>query len=793
MRINFLCVGKILSVLLLVCALFLLVLPQAQAQTGFPLYSWGTIAQLGRPVGDGLGNNPPPNDLPGRVGQYYWISSATSLGGSLAVRSDGRLFALEDDGMTQLGSESSWVQISARASTRIALNRDGQIFRFIAGSSPAAQIPGSEGQRWVYVMAGNNQVYAINEDGELWSRGYGNNPSAADISSLGRGSLTAAEYTTFARVTVPPNDSSCDLEWKSISVGAMFVVAVTECGKLWSWGQTGSDRLGRPHEGTDPFGNAATANNVPGRVGRSTTCVGFNENWVAVGSVNDAAAAINQQGYLYTWGYTGHGRLGRPSGGANVAAGTPGRVFVQRANGSVVNFVSIHGGNQHFLAFTTAFELYGWGWNSSGQLGLGNNNVSPPAPALVIQTYGFSDAARGGGSTSLMLMRTVPAAGEFDLTKALQKPYGTPRPGPLTFEFNMVAHSFNNDTDPAIINANFPTTPIDSRDITRTITINAASESELIVDAAGNIVELTSSTDILEDIEFTRRGVYSWIISEEPVTDPAVNLPSNVVFSQAQYEFRVYVRQQSGADIFYIYAITVHRIQDWCGDPLVPPVKIGMNDEAEITFTNRYTRLTSANQHLNVHKYIEGLFANTDETFSFTATLNRHPLCTLGPITARVFNQNNVEVATHSFTAANPTVANITLSHNWRLVFDPVTIGSSFVVIEAPCPVHIARVRVYSHAHPTVPQLLTNNEPDQARTTNTHIIGANTNAANFINAHQHVQPVGLVLGDGAAPFIIIGAGVMFAALLATKSRKRIEEIESIEPLGDERQGVDSNP
>ena len=244
----------------------------------------------------------------------------------------------------------------------------------------------------------------------------------------------------------------------------------------------------------------------------------------------------------------------------------------------------------------------------------------------------------------------------------------------------------------------------------------------------------------------------------------------------------MYVRQEpSQFGKFYIYAITVHRLRNADGTtPTNGRQKVGMNDEAEITFVNRYTRLTGANQHLNVTKYIEGNFANTDETFSFTATLTRHSFCQIGatPIVARVFNQNNVEVATHNFTIANPTVANITLSHNWRLVFDPVTIGSSFVIIEAACPAHIARVRVYSHAHPTVPQLLENTVVNQPRTTNTHIIGANTNAANFINAHQPVQPVGLVMGN--APYaLVVAAGMMLAVLFATKARKRIEDMPAV--------------
>ena len=741
---------------MLLTAFLLTFTAQAQAQA-FPVYSWGNNSngQLGHGITGGSSHTPTRIDF-----ENDWVFASTASGGSFAINASGELFAWGGNSSnmgqgisilparlntpTQIGTASNWEMVSSRGTVAAAINSDGQLYTWGAGGggilghggTANESTPRRVGNRtdWAYVSVGvqgtARSMMALTTGGALYA--WGTQPN-----------------TVPGGVSHEPTRVGTASNWTALSNAGSFALVINSEGHLFAWGNGDDGRLGQGDNG-----NRTT----PTRIGNAA-------NWREISTTNGAAAAINTEGELWTWGSTTSGQIGRPV--SVVPQNLPGRV------GEASNWVSVHGGNTHFLAFNEASELWAWGSNGNSQLGIGVSGGSKSAPEFAVQTYGFSSAARGGGSHSLMIMTTVPAVGQLDLTKTLEKPYGTPRPEPLTFSFSMLAKSFNDDPNPVIINDRFPA---GTTELTRTITIDDASTSSTISVPTGNIVSLTESTNILAGIEFDRSGVYSWIISEKPVTDPAVNPPSKVAFSQAQYELRVYVRFRTTAlgDEYYVYAVTVHRLRDENGVVEDPPIKIGMNDEAEITFTNRYTRLTSTNQHLNVHKYIEGQFANLQETFTFTATLNKHSLCTLDAITARVFNQNNVEVATHTFTATNPTVANITLSHNWRIVFDPITIGSSFEIEEDACPLHIASVRVYSHAHPTTPQLLTNSEPNQPKTTNTHIIGANTNAANFRNAHQYTPPTGLIMGN--APYALFcGAGLMFVVTFVSKARKRIED------------------
>ena len=784
LKLNRVLLKRAVATLLIACVVLVLsaapifgAVSQAQAQRGFPLYTWGIndAGQLGR-VPDA--SNPADEPVRMEHGGTGWVDSAAASGGSFALSSQGYLYswgnAWTSAQMAQgahpspgtgnilfperVGNRSDWREVFARGNNMAAISTAGHLYTWgnnasnVLGRTGAANIPGrvSIERNWAQFATGNSSSFAITTGGTLYSWGAGTGGVLGQGDTTARSVPTRIEnrYCSVAGLYPSPSD------WKHVATNGSSVLAITTGGALYAWGNNVTGQLG--------IGETGGNRHVPTRVGARN-------DWADIAKSSSSAAVISNAGNLYTFGSSAAGRLGNggvPAGNVN----TPAQI------GSGTTWAAVMGSGNHFMAFTTGGALYAWGDNAHGQLGIGETGGNRNVPTFVAQTFGRAETPRGGGLHSNMLMRLVPAEGDFYLTKALQKPYGTPRPT-LTFSFSMVANSFNNNPDSAAIDANFPISPtLDSRNITRTITIGDTSASNMVTTPAGNIVELTSSIDLLEDIVFERRGVYSWIISELPITNPAVTAPSSVVFSQAQYELRVYVRQRDViGEEFYIYAITLHRLRDENGVVLNPPVKVGMNDEAELSFTNTYTRRTAANQHLNVHKYIEGLFADLSETFTFTATINRTALCTANTINARIY-RGTTFVETITFTFGQPR-ANITLGHNYRLVFDPLVIGSTFEVVEAACPLHIASVRVYSHAHPTTPLLLENTLPDQPRTTNTHIVGANTNAANFRNVHQFSPPTGLFLGTSTYIVMpLFAAGIITAASLAAKARRRIEDM-----------------
>jgi alpha-tubulin suppressor-like RCC1 family protein len=163
--------------------------------------------------------------------------------------------------------------------------------------------------------------------------------------------------------------------WRSVSAGIYTGFAIRDDGSLWGWG-------------TDAIGNGSvTVQSVPVQVGSSSA-------WNHVSVSYDYVLATQSDGSLWSWG-TGstEGELGL--GDTNERL-TPTRV------GDASDWVSLPS-----ALFVTSFatdasgESFGWGYNSSGQAGVGD--VTNP----------LSPASLGTGWQSI--------TNAFDLTVALRR------------------------------------------------------------------------------------------------------------------------------------------------------------------------------------------------------------------------------------------------------------------------------------------------------------------------------------------------------------------------------------
>ncbi|MCL2379755.1 MAG: hypothetical protein FWC81_03080, partial [Coriobacteriia bacterium] len=582
---------------------------------GFPLYTWGNTAN-GR-----LGRTPTaeyPANRPARMGDGLWIASSTAASGAYAINASGHLYAWgaawSADQMGQgginpgvpegtpmrIGTANNWVQVSGVANGVSAINSAGHLYTWGANStSPtgfvSVNVPTRVGDRdnWIHVVrvgGSGNTNFAINDQGHLYSWGTGN--------ALGREVTAAAPAHLPGRV----GDRS---DWINVDGSSTLGVGVTEDGEIYSWGTN-----------TNGLGRAVTVEAPANRPGR----VGDRSDWVEmVTSFTINVAAINEAGELWTWGEdAANGQLGRPAT-AEAPANRPGRV------GTASNWVTVAGGNSHFLAINTAGELWGWGNNSNGQVGDGTS-VNRLAPEFVVQTTQASHAARGSGTHSMMLIRTTPAEGEGMLTKNLDMPYGTPTPD-LNFTFIVAAHSFNGNTAQANL---LPTIP------NRVVSINNTSESG----TSAGITTLTGEIDVLAGILFSQSGVFSYTVTEQQNTSGATS-PSTVTYSQAQYRLNIYVQQdfEAPGEVFEIVAITVYRHINDNGTAVAPPEK----DLNGLIFTNQYRRTTSGTTEypggLRLTKTVAGEFADRTTPFDFDVTLTRTAMCPpTSNFQARIYN-----------------------------------------------------------------------------------------------------------------------------------------------------------
>jgi len=723
--------------------------PQAEAApvSGMPMYSWGSATMIGRPT------TPVPANRPGQVGTAEnWISSATSSGGSFAVNSDGELFgwgaAWTADQMgqganpnpgsgtitapTRIGTADNWVQVSARTNNAIALNDQGHIYTWGAtaglGRDGLANRPVRIGtaNNWVEaITAGTSVTFAINDQGHLYTWG-----STAD--QVGRDTSSAPLNR--------PGRVGDRTDWITASGGNGNSVGITESGEIWSWGNS---NLGRDTSEA-PF-------NRPGRVGTAT-------NWTDIRASATNAAAVNSAGEIWSWGAVA--QIGRVAT-LEFPADRPGRVAGN-------NWISVHGGNNHFLAFNGANELWGWGTGTGGQLGVIPAVNHPTAPVFILQTYGFNVAARGGGTTSIMLLRSTPAEGESFLTKDLQMPYGTSVPN-LNFTFIIAPHSFNGNTAQANL---LPTIP------NRVVPINNTSDS----DTSAGITTLSGAVDVLAGVEFGQSGVFSYTVTEQQNTS-GVTLPSTVTYSQAQYRLNIYVQRdwEASGEVFEVVAITVYRHINDNGTAVTPPEKV----EDGLIFTNQYRRTTSGTTEypggLRLTKTVVGEFADRTTPFDFDVTLTRTAMCPpTSNFQARIYNADGTLNSTVPITSGVST--HLTLTHRQSVIFQStalapstLTVGTGFTITERAAANFVASVELYVGDNPvTIPP---NTLPNTALSTGARIIGDSRNSADFTNAHLFTPPVGIISGEVASLVIAALAAVLIAtAMIAINRRKKIERL-----------------
>lgn len=745
-------------IVLTVATVMMLDTPTARATPGFapaphgtPLYSWGDNAngQLG------LGDSGPGTQrtTPSRVGDAdNWVQVSTSIGGAFAINAEGHLYAwgavwtapqmgqgdnLANPGTglitvpTKVGDRDDWVHVQSGGDVVAALSESGHLYTWGAsgngnlghGDTTPRNIPTRVGDKdnWATVSVGGSRIMgAITTEGHLYTWGWNS------WGQLGQGSFGGPDQHTPLRVGVADN-------WKSLSVSGEFTLAINTEGKLFAWGGNGHGQLGQ--------GDMAHRA-VPTQIGTAA-------NWIDITASTASAIAVNSQGEIWTWGNTAQGQLGRPVTGATPQH-LPGRI------GSRNDWVAIGGGNTHSLALTEGFELYAWGNNNNGQLGIGTMGGHEASPQFVLQTYGFAGFSQaGGGSHSMALVRTEPIEPDLFLSKQLQKPIGTPVPD-LSFSFTFTPHSFNNNT--ANI-GQLPTIP------TRTVTISNSNTSTPDTPETG-ITTTANSVDVLEGIRFTQAGVYAWTVTE---VQAATGIGSNsaVGFSQASYRLRVYVqRHPTQVGELYLYATTIHRLTDTAGALVNPPARVDY-----LNFTNTYMRTTPGTTEypgaLSLSKIVTGQFANVGTPFDFDVTLTRTAFCppTI-EFTGKVM-QGNAQVGSDIVFTSGAMQA-IALADGQRLVFDELVVGTRFSVTERAALEFAASATLFVNGQAV--NVTPNAAPNTDLSIGEYFVGAERNTADFTNAHTMPLPTGFVAHNHAILLTPV-AVIILLAHSACKVRK----------------------
>jgi alpha-tubulin suppressor-like RCC1 family protein len=307
---------------------------------------------------------------------------AVSAGGnhSLAIDADGNLWAWGYNAYGQLGDGTT--------SNRV---------------SPVNILPRKE---IVAISAGVNHSMAIDGDGNLWTWGYNSN------GQLGNGLKTISNIP----VQIKAGEDDTVTKFKSISAGGSHSFAIDINNQLWAFGKnmdgqlgdfSGSKKADYPtpvqiamrdgfnlittftsvsagtnHSLIIDSNNSlwACGDNSNGQVGSGDTETLFNPYKVNVGEENiskfrDCSAGsnfsyvIDNQGTVWSFGINSNGQLGL---GVNNTSQKTSPETIFRSD---IKFAAVSAGANFGLAVDAEGDIWSWGYNGYGQLGIGNSTT----------------------------------------------------------------------------------------------------------------------------------------------------------------------------------------------------------------------------------------------------------------------------------------------------------------------------------------------------------------------------------------------------------------------------------
>ena len=162
--------------------------------------------------------------------------------------------------------------------------------------------------------------------------------------------------TNYRQVPLPAATVDLDVEWDSSC-------AVLATGQVYCWGSNQYGQLGNPAL-TDTMTSTPQLVSLPAGAVATSVSVGISSTCVVLST-----------GPAYCWGKNDYGQLGT----GNYTNSTSPQLLQMPSGESVT---SIHAGNSHACAITVSEQLYCWGWNGYGQLGL-DQLVNRNVPTLV--------------------------------------------------------------------------------------------------------------------------------------------------------------------------------------------------------------------------------------------------------------------------------------------------------------------------------------------------------------------------------------------------------------------------
>jgi len=289
------------------------------------LWGWGrnSLGNLG--ASEGTNMSSPIQTLAGGT-NWQQVSAAPNSFFQLAIKTDGTLWVWGNNDRGQLGTNDTTYYNSPRQTV-------------------------ASGNNWKQVSSGGRLSAAIKTDGTLWT--WGRN----SYGQLGTNDITDRSS--------PVQTISGGTNWKQVSVGYKYMMAIKTDGTLWGWGNNNYGQLGN-NQGGSPYTwfKSSPVQTVSGGT-----------NWKQVSAGGYITTAIKTDGTLWGWGNNDYGGLGNNT---TTTAYSP----IQTISGGT-NWKLSRSSYHTVFGIKTDGTLWAWGQNNNGQLG-DNTIVNKSSPVQTI-------------------------------------------------------------------------------------------------------------------------------------------------------------------------------------------------------------------------------------------------------------------------------------------------------------------------------------------------------------------------------------------------------------------------
>ncbi|WP_164002840.1 MopE-related protein [Pyxidicoccus caerfyrddinensis] len=216
------------------------------------------------------------------------------------------------------------------------------------------------------VAAGAYHSLFLRKDGTVWA--WGQNVAG----QVGTGSASSTPVSQPTQVNGLP-------AIKALAAGIAHSLALDVSGNVWAWGQNASGQAG--------LGSAGGTVLVPTKV---TALSGIQ----AIAANGNFSLALGTDGRLWAWGQNASGQVG--TGATSASVSTPAVVT------ALPTIRSMAAGVNHVLALDAEGRVWGWGLNTSAQVGTGATSTTVLTPVQVAGLPRATAVAAGAGHSLIV-------------------------------------------------------------------------------------------------------------------------------------------------------------------------------------------------------------------------------------------------------------------------------------------------------------------------------------------------------------------------------------------------------